>query len=102
MTNPMIAGLPPVHPGDVLREDVLPASGLSKSAFARRVGMSREALHNVLSGKSAVSTLLALKLAKLLGTTPELWLNMQQAFDLATIDAETRAKIEQGEALEAA
>ena len=99
MTNPMIAGLPPVHPGDVLREDVLPASGLSKSAFARRV---REALHNVLSGKSAVSTLLALKLAKLLGTTPELWLNMQQAFDLATIDAETRAKIEQVEALEAA
>ena len=102
MTNPMIAGLPPIHPGDVLREDVLPASGLSKSAFARRVGMSREALHNVLSGKSAVSTLLALKLAKLLGTTPELWLNMQQAFDLATIDAETRAKIEQVEALEAA
>lgn len=102
MTNPMIAGLPPVHPGEVLREDVIPGAGMSKTAFAKRIGMSREALHNVLSGKSAVSTVLALKLSKLLGTTPELWLNMQQAFDLATVDKAKRAEVEKIEALEAA
>ncbi|HTK71941.1 MAG TPA: HigA family addiction module antitoxin [Croceibacterium sp.] len=102
MSNPMIAGLPPVHPGEVLSEDVVPASGLNKTAFAKRLGMSREAFYNVLSGKSAVSTVLALKLARMLGTSPELWLNMQQAFDLATVGLERRKEIEQVEALEPA
>lgn len=99
MTNPMIAGLPPIHPGEVLREDVIPGAGVTKTAFAKRLGMSREALHNVLAGKSAVSTVLALKLAKLLGTSPEVWLNMQVAYDLATVSDEKRAEVEKVEAL---
>ena len=97
-----LQGLRPIHPGEVLREDVIPGSGLSKTAFAEKLGMSREALHNVLSGKSAVSTLLALKLARLLGTSPGLWLNMQQAFDLAVVGAERDADIRKVEALQVA
>lgn len=97
-----IQGLRPIHPGEVLREDVIPGAGLSKSAFADKLGISREALHNVLSGKSAISTLLALKLAKLLGTTPQVWLNMQQAFDLATIAQDRGAEIEKVQPLELA
>ncbi|MCL4673446.1 MAG: HigA family addiction module antidote protein [Sphingomonadaceae bacterium] len=100
MTNSSIAGLRPVHPGEVLREDVIPASGLTKADFARRLGISREALHNVLSGRSAVSTILALKLARMLGTTPESWLRMQQAYDLAIVVANNAPEIEKVEALE--
>jgi len=100
MGNPMIAALPPVHPGEVLGEDVIPASGLSKTEFARRLGVSREALYNVLSGKNAVSPVFALKLARMLDTTPESWLNMQQAYDLATIDPSKLAEIDKVEVLE--
>lgn len=90
----------PVHPGEVLNRDVIPASGLSKTAFAARLGMSREALHNVLEGKSGISTLLALKLARMLGTTPELWLNMQMACDLAAARKTRAADIEKVEPLD--
>lgn len=100
MTNSLIAGLRPVHPGEVLREDIIPASGLSKTEFARRLGISREALHNVLGGRSAVSTILALKLARMLGTSPESWLRMQQAYDLAVVVADKAPEIEKVEALE--
>ncbi|MEO5705798.1 MAG: HigA family addiction module antitoxin [Alteraurantiacibacter sp.] len=95
-----IAGLGPVHPGEVLREDVLPASGLTKTAFAARLGITRLTLHNVLVGKSSVSTVFALKLSRLLGTSPQLWLNLQQAYDLAVVSKEKRCEIDGIEALE--
>lgn len=96
----MIAGLRPAHPGELLREEVIPNAGLTKTAFAKRLGVSREALHNVLAERSSVSTLLALKLARLLGTSAEMWLNLQQAYDLATIDPMKLAEIEKIESLE--
>lgn len=98
----MTSGLRPVHPGEVLREDVIPASGLNKTKFADRLELSREALHNILSGKSAISTVVALKLSRLLGTSPEVWLNMQQAYDLAVVREAKREEIERIEALEMA
>ncbi|MGB3471648.1 MAG: HigA family addiction module antitoxin [Erythrobacter sp.] len=100
MPDSMVAGLAPMHPGELLREDVIPGSGLSKTAFAQRLGISREALHNVLSGKSSVSTILALKLGRLLGTSPEIWLNMQRQYDLATLGPDKLAEIEKVEALD--
>lgn len=100
--NPNTAGLPPIHPGTVLAEDVIPGSGLSKAAFARRLGMSRESLYNILKGQSAVTPVTALKLSRLLKTTPELWLNLQRAYDLAMAMRDSKAEIEQVEALEAA
>ena len=100
MGNAMTAGLRPVHPGEILREDVIPVSGLSKTAFARHLGISREALHNVLSCKSAVSTVLALKLGRMLNTSPESWLSMQQAYDLANLDPSKHAEVEKVRALE--
>lgn len=100
MTNPMIAGLRPAHPGELLKSEVIPGSGLTKTAFAKRLGISREALHNVLSGKSAVTTVLALKLSRLLGTSPEVWLNMQQAYDLASVDPAKMAEVKKVRELE--
>ena len=95
-----LKGLRPVHPGEVLGEDVIPGTRLSKKAFALRLGMSREALHNILSGRSAVTPVVALKLSRLLGTSPRFWLNMQQAYDLATVQKKRAAEIEQVQMLE--
>lgn len=99
--NDQIAGLPLVHPGDVLREDIIPDSRLSKTAFAQRLGISREALHNILGKRSAVSPLMALKLGRLLGTSAEMWMNLQQTYDLAVVAGERAKEIEQVEALAA-
>jgi antitoxin HigA-1 len=66
----------------LLREDVLPATGLSVSAAARALGVSRQTLHNVLAQRQSVTPEMALRLGKLFGNGPELWLNMQQAYDL--------------------
>jgi addiction module HigA family antidote len=73
---------PPIHPGDILREDVLPALGLSVSETARRLGISRQQLHRVLACTHPVTAEMALRLAKFAGNGPALWLRLQQAYDL--------------------
>jgi len=73
---------PPLHPGEIVREDVLPALGLSVSAAARRLGISRQQSHRVLACTHPITTEMALRLGKLAGNGPGLWLRMQQAYDV--------------------
>jgi antitoxin HigA-1 len=73
---------PPTHPGALLREDVLPALSISITDVAAKLGVSRQALHNLLAEKAAVTPEMALRLGKLWGNGPALWLRMQQARDL--------------------
>ena len=75
-------GIPPVHPGEMLREDILPALGKSKSEIARLLGVSRQTLYDVLNEKQPVTANLALRIGKLVGGGPEIWLRMQQSYDL--------------------
>src|SRR5262249_54400888 len=70
---------PPTHPGAVLREDVLPALRLSVSEAARRLHVSRQMLHELLAERKGFSPEMALRVGKLAGNGPELWLRMQQA-----------------------
>ena len=72
----------PTHPGEILREDVLPALNITQGEFAKQLGVSRLTVSELLREKRAVSPDMALRLARLLNTTPESWLNMQQAVDL--------------------
>src|SRR5436190_1689574 len=72
----------PTHPGEILREDVLPALGMTVTDVAADLGISRQALHNLLNGTAAVTPEMALRLGKFCGNGPELWLRMQQARDL--------------------
>jgi addiction module HigA family antidote len=74
--------LPPIHPGEVVREDVLPALGLSVSEAARRLGVSRQQLHRILACTHPITTEMALRIGRLAGNGPGLWLRMQQAHDL--------------------
>jgi len=73
---------PPVHPGEILREDVLPALGMSVSETARRLGISRQQLHRVLACTHPITIEMALRIGKFAGNGPGLWLRMQQAYDL--------------------
>lgn len=72
----------PTHPGEILREDVLPALGISVSEAARQLRVSRQALHRVLAGRSAVSAEMAVRLGRFCGNGPDLWLRMQATHDL--------------------
>jgi addiction module HigA family antidote len=74
----------PTHPGAVLREDVLPGLNITQGRMAQLLGVSRVTLAQLLHEHRALSDDMALRLEKLLGTSAESWLNMQQAVDLWT------------------
>ena len=86
--NPLLAGLRPVHPGEILRVDVLPALGLPKAEIARLLGISRQTLYEILHEKQPVTPAMALRVGKLCGNGPDLWVNLQQNFDLQKAEAE--------------
>lgn len=72
----------PTHPGELIREDVFPALRLKVAPAARRIGISRGHLTEVLHERKSVSTSVALRLERLTGTSAELLLSMQSAYDL--------------------
>jgi addiction module HigA family antidote len=72
----------PTHPGAILREDVLPALGMTQIELSRRLAVSRLTVSELLHEKRGLSVDLAIRLGKLTGTTPESWLRMQEALDL--------------------
>lgn len=86
----------PTHPGAVLREDVLPALGITQIELARRLGVSRLTVSELLHEKRALTPEMAARLGRLLDTTPESWLNMQTTLDLWEIeqDPERLAQVE--------
>ena len=73
----------PVHPGRIVRHDCLEPFGLSVTEGAKVLGVTRQALNNVVNGKAAISPEMAIRLAKAFGSTAETWLRMQLAYDLA-------------------
>jgi addiction module HigA family antidote len=86
----------PTHPGAILREDVLPALKMTQTELAKRLGVSRLTVSELLHEKRALSPDMAIRLARLLGTSPESWLNMQQAVELWELhqDAKRYRRIE--------
>lgn len=94
MANALTRGLRPIHPGELLREDVLPALARSKVEIAALLGISRQHLYDLLQERKAVTPAMALRIAKLTGTTPESWMDMQRNYDLA------RARARLGKALD--
>lgn len=96
--NPLLEGLKPTHPGELLREDILPEIGLPKKEIARRLGISRAMLYAILDERAPVSPAMALRFERLFGTSAETWLNMQRNYDLRILEksmAAELAKIEQ-------
>jgi addiction module HigA family antidote len=81
-TETIKRGLPAMHPGELLREDVLPALGRSKAEIARLLGISRQTLYEILDERQPVTAAMALRIGKLCGNGPTIWLNLQRRYDL--------------------
>lgn len=72
----------PIHPGRMLKEEFLDPAGLSQRAFAQRLGWTAAKLNELINAKRGVTADSAMDLAEELGTSPEVWLNLQMQFDL--------------------
>jgi antitoxin HigA-1 len=100
--NPLLRGLPAVHPGEILREDVVPALGKSKSEIARLLGVSRQTLYDILKEKQPITPAMALRIGKLCGNGPDLWIDLQRAYDLEAAERELADEIKKIPTLTAA
>lgn len=72
----------PVHPGEFLREDYMPELGLTVAALAKRLGVSRQTVNDIVREKRGLSPEMCLRLGRLFGTTPQFWMNMQSKVDI--------------------
>jgi addiction module HigA family antidote len=75
-------GLRPMHPGELLREDILPASSITQTELAKRLGVSRRTVNEVIHERRPVTSDMAHRLSRVFGTTPDFWMNLQQSVDL--------------------
>ena len=80
----------PTHPGELLRLDVLPALGMTQTELARRLGVSRLSISELLLGKRALSADMAIRIGRFTNTTPESWLRMQEAVDLWELERDPK------------
>ena len=88
MPNPLVAGLRPMHPGELLREDVLPALGRPKTEIARLLGISRQTLYDILNERQPITAQMALRIGKLCGNGPDIWIRLQTRYDLEIAERE--------------
>lgn len=79
--------LPPVHPGEILREEYLVPLRMSAGALAKRLGVPRTRIERLASEQTGITPDTALRLGKFFGTTPEFWMNMQASYDLKMLAA---------------
>jgi antitoxin HigA-1 len=86
--------MPPVHPGVILRDEILPALNISVSAAARELGLSRQTLHRILAGQLGVSTETALRLGRWCGNGAGIWARMQQSYDLWFLEQRMAVELE--------
>jgi antitoxin HigA-1 len=95
----------PPHPGETLREDVLPALGLSVTEAAEQLGVARPSLSRVLNGRAAISPEMALRIEKWLGVEnggrADLWLAEQASYDLWQARIHFKAKVKPAEPMAA-
>jgi addiction module HigA family antidote len=85
--------LPPVHPGEVLREDLLKELGLSEFRLAKDIGVPPLRINQIVKGKRAITADTALRLGRYFGTTAEFWMNMQGHYDLEVARDRLEARI---------
>ena len=83
----------PPHPGLSVRHDCLEPLNLTVTDSARILGVTRQALNNLLNGKSGISPEMALRLGRFFRTTPDFWLNLQSEFDLRTVRNQKEATV---------
>ena len=91
----------PPHPGEILKEDVLPELGLTVTQAAEQLGVSRVTLSRMINGNAAISAEMAIRLAQWLGGNPETWLRAQVQYDLWHAEKGSKIKVKPAERLAA-
>jgi antitoxin HigA-1 len=91
----MAKKLPPLHPGEVLREEFLVPLKMSAGALAKACGVPRTRIERLTNEQTGITADTALRLSKALRTTPELWLNLQNSFDIKTSMLEIGKELEE-------
>src|SRR3990172_10994444 len=86
--------LPPIHPGEILREDLLVPLGLSASRLARDLRVPVTRITEILHGRRGITADTALRLARCFGTTARFWMNLQVAYDLEVAERDVTLLIE--------
>ena len=81
----------PFHPGEILLEEFLTPAGITQTAFAKKLGWTRARLNELIKGKRGITAEAALDLAKALGTSAKLWMNLQATYDLDQATKRRRA-----------
>lgn len=102
MAKKRLWAMRPIHPGEMLREDVLPALGRPKAEIARLLGISRQTLYDILNEKQPVTAAMALRLGKLCGDGPDIWISLQKRYDLQIAERELGDALDAIPRLEAA
>ena len=85
--------MPPIHPGETLREDFLKPLGLTANRLAIELQVPVTRVNDIVRGKRAITADTALRLARYFGTTPQFWMNLQTNFDLELAEDERGAEI---------
>jgi addiction module antidote protein, HigA family len=84
----------PPHPGEILKEDVLPEIAMTVGSFAAHLGVSRPHLSNILNGRASITAEMDLKLSEAFGQPPGLWLRLQVTYDLWQAEQRPRQHVE--------
>lgn len=84
----------PVHPGEILREDLMKPLGLSVNGLARELKVPVSRLSEIVNGRRALNADAALRLSRYFGNTPEFWINLQSAYDLRVTIHSSASRIE--------
>lgn len=87
--------LPNIHPGEILLEDFLKPAGISQYRLAKAIGIPESRISQIVNGARSITADTALRLAKFFGTTPKVWLNLQNAFDLEEAELAKHKEFEQ-------
>lgn len=98
----MTSILPPVHPGEILREEYLVPLGLSAGALAKRLGVPRTRIERLVKQETPITPDTALRLARFFRTSPEFWMNMQATHDLKVEAERKKRELDAIESFEAA
>ncbi len=86
--------MPPVHPGEILKEDLMKPLGLTVTGLARELKVSVGRMSEIVNGRRAINADVALRLSRYFGNTPEFWINLQVAYDLRVTIQSSASRIE--------
>jgi len=79
-----------IHPGEILREEVIAANNLTVTEAAKMLGISRQSLNNIIHERSDITPEMSFRIAKVFGGTPDIWANMQTKYNLHLAAIKTR------------